>query len=76
MKKLKENKQYIIVGLIIFIILIIGFFASDNQDLSVSKKTTTKLPQTGVEMVSIVAIIALGAISISSYVSYRKYKNI
>lgn len=46
MKKLKENKQYIIVGLIIFIILIIGFFASDNQDLSVSKKTTTKTTST------------------------------
>lgn len=39
-------------------------------------KKTTKLPQTGIESVSIIAIIALGAIGIASYVSYRKYKNI
>ena len=39
-------------------------------------KKTTKLPQTGIESVSVIAIIALGAIGISSYVSYRKYKNI
>lgn len=39
-------------------------------------KKTTKLPQTGVESVSIIAIIALGVIGIASYVSYRKYKNI
>ena len=46
---------------------------------SSSKNTTkknTKLPQTGVESVSVIAIIALCAIGIASYVSYRKYKNI
>lgn len=39
-------------------------------------KKTTKLPQTGIESVSVIAIIALGAVGIASYVSYRKYKNI
>lgn len=39
-------------------------------------KKNTKLPQTGVESVSVIAIIALCAIGIASYVSYRKYKNI
>lgn len=39
-------------------------------------KKTTKLPQTGIENVSVIAIIALGAIGVASYVSYRKYKNI
>lgn len=39
-------------------------------------KKTTKLPQTGVENVSVIAIIAIGIIGIASYVSYRKYKNI
>lgn len=41
-----------------------------------SSKKTTKLPQTGVEMVSVIAIVALGAMGVASYISYRKYKNI
>lgn len=54
---------------------------SGNKSTGSSKsnnttKKTTKLPQTGIENVSIIAIIALGAIGIASYVSYRKYKNI
>lgn len=43
---------------------------------SSTTKKTTKLPQTGIESVSVIAIIALGIIGIASYVSYRKYKNI
>lgn len=38
--------------------------------------TTTKLPQTGVESMSVIAIIALGVVAIASFISYRKYKNI
>ena len=41
-----------------------------------SSNKTTKLPQTGVEMVSVIAIVALGAMGVASYISYRKYKNI
>ena len=41
-----------------------------------SSKKTTKLPQTGVEMVSVIAIVALGAMGVASYISYKKYKNI
>lgn len=54
---------------------------SGNKSTGSSKsnnttKKTTKLPQTGIENVSIIAIIALGAVGTASYVSYRKYKNI
>lgn len=54
---------------------------SGNKSTGTSKsnsstKKSTKLPQTGIETVSIVVIMALGIISIISYVSYRKYKNI
>lgn len=52
--------------------------SNSNKSTSGSKsnKKTTKLPQTGVETVSVIAIVVLSAISIVSYVSYRKYKNI
>lgn len=45
---------------------------SKSSDSSSSKK----LPQTGVEIISIAGIAVLSIISIISYVSYRKYKNI
>lgn len=48
----------------------------ENTVKTPSKNTATKLPQTGIEDVSIIAIIALAAMGISSYISYRKYKNV
>ena len=47
-----------------------------GKNTSTANKTTTKLPQTGVETVSVIAIVALAVISTISYISYRRYKNI
>jgi len=48
----------------------------DNTTAEKENNTITKLPQTGIEDMSIVAIIGLAVVSIVSYVSYRKYKNV
>lgn len=53
---------------------------SGNKSTTSKSNNTTKkskkLPQTGIETVSILVMMALGIISIVSYVSYKRYKNI
>lgn len=49
---------------------------STTSNSNSTTKKSTKLPQTGIETISILAIISLGIISIISYVSYKRYKNI
>lgn len=48
--------------------------SSSSSSSSSSKKT--KLPQTGVETISVVAIAGLTVFAVISYVAYKKYKNI
>lgn len=53
-----------------------GNKSTDTSNSNSTTKKSTKLPQTGIETISILAIISLGIISIISYVSYKRYKNI
>lgn len=48
--------------------------SSSSSSSNSSKKT--KLPQTGVETISVVAIAGLTVFAVISYVAYKKYKNI
>lgn len=48
--------------------------SSSSSSSNSSKKT--KLPQTGVETISVVAIAGLIVFAVISYVAYKKYKNI
>lgn len=53
-----------------------GNKSTTSKSNSTATKKNTKLPQTGIETMSILVIISLGIISIISYVSYKRYKNI
>lgn len=50
--------------------------ASNTNTSKSNSSTTKKLPQTGVEVVSIIAIAVLSVFAVISYTSYKKYRNI
>lgn len=47
-----------------------------NRNVANTNKGDNKLPQTGIEEVSVIAIAVLAVVAVVSYASYRKYKNI
>lgn len=50
--------------------------SDEKENTNDTEKDTTKLPQTGIEEVSIVSVVILAVITTLSYIGYRRYKDI
>ena len=50
--------------------------STSSKSTSTNNASTKKLPQTGVEVISIVGIAGLTIVAVVSYLAYKRYKNI